>query len=300
MRIVRDRKEHDGFFWVEQLLMNGRPVQETAQDLDTLSGISGAWEVRFEVLSPLFIGSGEVDVADEPGVPTMHFRFVRRGESVIVPGTSLKGVIRSLGEILSPSCLGGEDHDRCPACLLFGTLGRRGRITFEDGVIEDAELSVMQIAQRTQARRIGPNNEGGFRKLYSRDQGTVQATWSDDTERLETVLPGAWFRSRVSFHTLAEWQVGLLLLALGLAPGYMFHLKCGGGKNRGFGLLRSTWEEGVWAESQPWFWGRRQAVTEVQLQTWLEAYRHQAETWGIWNNLPPLLTCLQEEYQYEP
>src|SRR5262249_52149580 len=132
MRIVRDRKEHDGFFWVEQLLVNGRPFQETAQDLDTLSGISGAWEVRFEVLSPLFIGSGEVDVADEPGVPTMHFRFARRGESVIVPGTSLKGVIRSLAEMLSPSCLGGEDHDRCPACLLFGTLGRRGRVTFED------------------------------------------------------------------------------------------------------------------------------------------------------------------------
>jgi CRISPR/Cas system CSM-associated protein Csm3 (group 7 of RAMP superfamily) len=300
MRIVRDRKEHDGFFWVEQLLVNGRPVQETAQDLDILSGISGAWEVRFEVLSPLFIGSGEVDVADEPGVPTMHFRFARRGECVIVPGSSLKGVIRSLVEVLSPSCLGGEDHARCPACLLFGTLGRRGRVTFEDGAVENAELSVMQIAQRTQARRIGPNNERGFRKLYSRDQGTAQATWSDDTERLETVLPGSRFRSRVSFHTLAEWQVGLLLLALGLAPGYGFHLKCGGGKNRGFGLLRSSWGEGVWAESQPWFWGRRQAVTEAQLQTWVDAYRCQAETWGIWSELPPLLACLQEEYRHEP
>jgi hypothetical protein len=298
MRIVRDHKERDGFFWVEQLLVDGHPVQETARDLDKLSGISGEWIVRFDTLSSLFIGSGEVDVADEPGGPTMHFRFVRRGESVIVPGTSLKGVIRSLVETLSPSCLGGEDRDRCPACLLFGTLGRRGRVTFEDGVIEGAELSVMQIAQRTQARRIGPNNERGFRKLYTRDLGAAQATWSDDTERLETASPGAWFRSRISFQGLSEWQVGLLLLALGLAPGYAFHLKCGGGKNRGFGLLQSVWKEGSWAEDQKWFWGRRQAVTEAQLQTWLDAYRRQAETWGVWRELLAILACLQEEYHH--
>ena len=59
MHIVREHKERDGFFWVEQLLVHGRSIQETAQDLDTLSGISGAWEVRFEVLSAIYrVGRG--------------------------------------------------------------------------------------------------------------------------------------------------------------------------------------------------------------------------------------------------
>jgi CRISPR-associated protein Csm3 len=300
MRIVRDDRERDGFFWVEQLLVQGQPVQEAPRDLDKLGGLSGEWVVRFEALSPLFIGSGEVDVADQSGVRTMYFRFVRRDESLIVPSTSLKGVIRSLAEMLSPSCLGGEGRDRCPACLLFGTLGQSGRVTFEDGMVEDAQLRVMEIPQRTEARRTGPHSERAFRKLYTRDQNLMQATWGDDTERLETILPGASFRTRASFHTLSEWQVGLLLLALGLAPGYTFHMKCGGGKNRGFGLLRSMWEEGIGAEGQDWFWGRRHAVTETHRQGWLDAYRRQAETWGVWRELPPLLDCLQEEYKYEP
>jgi hypothetical protein len=93
--------------------------------------------------------------------------------------------------------------------------------------------------------------------------------------------------------------VGLLLLALGLAPGYTFHLKCGGGKNRGFGVLRSTWAEGIGGENPDWFWGRRHAVTEAQRHSWLDAYHRQAETWGIWQELPPLLSCLQEEYGHE-
>jgi hypothetical protein len=167
---------------------------------------------------------------------------------------------------------------------------------FEDGKLENTQLRVMEIAQRTEARRVGPDNRQGFRKLYNRDQSAAQAVWRGDTERLEIVQPGAWFHSRVSFHTLYEWQAGLLLLAIGLASGYTFHLKCGGGKNRGFGVLRSIWAEGIAADGKDWFWGRRQVVTQSQRQGWLEAYRRQVETWGIWDELPPILACLQEEY----
>jgi CRISPR/Cas system CSM-associated protein Csm3 (group 7 of RAMP superfamily) len=300
MRIVREHKERDGFFWVEQLQAHGNPVQETPRGLDRLEGLSGEWVVRFEALSPFFIGSGDVEVADEAGVRTMYFRFARRGDSLIVPGTSLKGMARSFAELLSPSCMGGEGRDSCPACVLFGTLGRRGRVMFEEGVLEGAQLRVVEIAQRVAARRVGPDNERGFRKLYVRDQGAAQTALGGDKERLETVQPGAWFRSRVSFHALSEWQVGLLLLALGLAPGYTFHLKGGGGKNRGFGVLKSIWVEGIGGESQDWFWGRRYTVAEAQLQGWVDAYRRQAETWGGWHELPPLLACLQEEYGHEP
>jgi hypothetical protein len=67
------------------------------------------------------------------------------------------------------------------------------------GLLEDGQLCVMEIAQRMEARRIGPDNQQGFRKLYARDQSVAQAVWRDDTECLATIQPGAWCTAGSAF-----------------------------------------------------------------------------------------------------
>ena len=135
----------------------------------------GRWygwlNLTFVAESPLHVASGLIvhrdDLAPHIGVDIdpdnddlLILSHVRRGGRRYIPGTSLKGVVRSVVEAITFSCLShidtrkvdkaAEKHDKrlevlretcskkaeetdlCPACSLFGALGYAGRVNFRD------------------------------------------------------------------------------------------------------------------------------------------------------------------------
>lgn len=103
-----------------------------------------AIDVRLRIVDGLHMGSGEQDEEDA-NVSTV----LRSGDGCLVPGSSLKGVLRSRGEYIcrvvsAPAC-DDQSCGSCRPCVLFGYSGREGqagraRIAVHDAVIAGGRL----------------------------------------------------------------------------------------------------------------------------------------------------------------
>jgi CRISPR-associated protein Csm3 len=192
-------------------------------------------------MSPLLIKSG--GLSPDPSLPDMQFvRTLKapEGESVYIPGPSLKGVFRAHVEKVLRTVKGsppegacdpfadelacGKRLERseiedsaaiykssCRACKLFGNTKLRGRIAFFDafpsGEVQTEVRHGVAISRLTQAVAVGPFD-------------------------MEVAVAGS-FQTRLFLENFEAWQLGLLALTVrDMNEGLV---KIGFGKNRGFG-----------------------------------------------------------------
>ncbi len=128
---------------------------------------SGHLILRFHTITPVFIPSySQGDVCGTKDEPRTFKRFHRRGEAPIIPGTSIRGMIRSVFEALTNSCMvlfaetygsncyqasnykRGECNSQnglCLACSVFGTilgddLPFQGKVRFSDAIGKKTDL----------------------------------------------------------------------------------------------------------------------------------------------------------------
>jgi CRISPR-associated protein Csm3 len=220
--------------------------------------------------APLLVKAG--GLSPDPSLPDMQFvRTIRapEGETVYIPGPSLKGVFRAhiervLRTIRGDSSEGACDpfnapcarqleneedtatiyRQSCRACRCFGSTKLKGRLTFLDAYpTERVETEIrhgVAISRLTQAVAVGPFD-------------------------MEVAMSGS-FHTRVLVENFEAWQLGLLALALrDLNAGLV---KIGFGKNRGFGEVAINLEEVVvgFAKTPPrneiWGIGALMAGTE--------------------------------------
>jgi len=183
-------------------------------------------------------------------------------QAYIIPGSSLKGVIRSIVEAISPSCvrvIGWQtrpalptrmkpcsDVNRlCPACRLFGmSAGRRenyaGQVHCEDAVLKEGESEVVQTPllwapardrRGRLPRRYLSDHEAKGRKFY------FHGTLAKGPDARIAAGMDSIFESRIRFGNLTGSEMGLLLAALGQHPHKPFLLKVGAGKPAGMGSV---------------------------------------------------------------
>lgn len=153
--------------------------------------LTGKITLELSALTPLHIGSGSYRMIDGQLVQA----FLRDGEIPVIPGSSLKGVVRSLAEACSRSCLPRppvknnsrlenalppgvrtrcNDKAACITCRLFGFVGRgksyRGRVVFgEFRPVGEVQLSVEKLPALEQPFKDYPqkdNRGGGNERLY--------------------------------------------------------------------------------------------------------------------------------------
>jgi CRISPR/Cas system CSM-associated protein Csm3 (group 7 of RAMP superfamily) len=211
-------------------------------------------EIRgdFTALQPLHVGTGlytppaqlGID-SDVPLVKSFH-----QAQGVLtVPGSSLKGPIRSLVEAITYSCVNktrnfwgrherddyGEctyrsqrhEGELCVACRMFGAMGFEGQIRFADAPQTAGAVGLHFIPAQYQ-----PRGEKERRHYPHALQDPRDPQWP-----LQIASPGSVFEFHVQFQNLEAGQLGLLLLALGQgAPPIC--LKIGAGKNSGLGAVR--------------------------------------------------------------
>ena len=202
---------------------------------------------HFHTESPLAIKSGENTELD-PTAPKMLCMRTRSGDgikgTVFIPGSSLKGVIRSRIELIakamaSPCCnvvdrknpcsdvKPPDTGDRgvfvyrrmCPACRMFGSTSIGSRVRFVDAYPAEDKKPV-----------IGKRDGVGINRIT----GAAQQNVKFDIE----VVEDATFKVEIFLRNYELYQLKLLLYALrDLHTGYA---NLGGGGSRGFGRMSVT------------------------------------------------------------
>jgi CRISPR-associated RAMP protein (TIGR02581 family) len=214
--------------------------------------------LRVEAITPLLIRAGETGlnpgIADLSCVRTHH---VERGPTVFIPGSSLKGVVRSAAEASIRNKVGnwegacdplgkascgarlkelkkesGEDRSakihraHCLACRTFGSTVLKGRVAIRD------LLPFRDGQDDTDNFRHANRVESRHGVAINRISGAVQHGPFD----LETVPPGAAFFGDVALENYQTWQLGLIAAAIDeLNEGFA---QLGSNKSRGLGLVK--------------------------------------------------------------
>jgi CRISPR-associated protein (TIGR03986 family) len=230
-------------------------------------GLSGHLEGTITALTPLFIpGNMDKDVR--------QFRRNRHGNPIL-PGSSLKGLMRSLLETIGPGCWWLLDRDHqdklppdfrqcrdlrslCPACRMFGMMqtGRdapmlEGHVRFNDGVCRAPVLRepmYTPILSNPKPRHTiwyfaAAGGRPTGRKFYYHQAAVAAESGLRTTRRHELaqnvlIAPldvGSRFDFTADFESVEEDDLRLLLYALVLEEG-MRH-KIGYAKPAGLGSI---------------------------------------------------------------
>ncbi|MXV75039.1 hypothetical protein F4Z99_12310 [Candidatus Poribacteria bacterium] len=218
----------------------------TGHDQYHADHISGQIHGMIEALSPIHIGSGIIDIGQDV---ELIKTAVRTGGNIVIPGSSLKGAIRSVVEAISGSCVSKVSYQvrravprafsecrqknrLCVACRMFGAMGFQGNIAIQDAPHIEGEIGTEFVpelyAPGRYQRRI---RDIPGRKFYM--HGEVA---SGETP-VEACKKGSKFRFVIEIDNLKRSEWGLLFTALGHHPNYSFKLKIGGAKPVCFGSI---------------------------------------------------------------
>ncbi len=241
------------FFWVPA---TEPPRKERPPDHDRFAGDSGRLDLRLQVVSDyLYVGGGQFELKTIGGRQQAYYAFARRDGQLVIPGSSLKGAVRSVLEAISNSCVSQRHRDDrvrpshrpcdsdgpvCPACRLFGSTRRRGRVHFSDAVpIGDVKGEVIKIAD------LWPPRNAKGRKFYrSGRMHRLDLTPARNFRFIEAVPRGSRFAFSLYFENVRPAEMGLVLrsMGLGLDDGgrvvQAFPIKVGGAKPRCLGAVR--------------------------------------------------------------
>ncbi len=215
--------------------------------------------LKVTTVSPLLIRAGDTGLdparADLSCVRTRHGAF---GETVYVPGSSFKGVLRSSIEALvrgrrfgevdgacdpldhKTSCGGRTDNRKAPstdvhkahclACRLFGSTAMKGRCAPRD-LFPFPANATPQDADAAGAHAKANLTETRHGVAIDRVAGSVKHGPFD----LEMVPAGVSFWGDIALENFQAWQMGLL--ASGIAELDEGFAQLGSTKSRGLGVV---------------------------------------------------------------
>ncbi len=186
------------------------------------SSLREAHKIRASIRteSPVHVGSGEIELYE--GLPL--FLNARRDDKLLIPGSTLKGVISHYylaitGSISSTS-------------ILFGFPGYMSRALFSDSFPEgQIEPQILSVGPSWQPRR----REFGKIKIYRSD-----IEFKEETKQyyLECIPKGAILHTDITVLNPLKMETAKLILAMGYNPQEPKILLLGFGKPKGLGKIR--------------------------------------------------------------
>lgn len=237
---------------------------------------SGKLFLDLTVVSPLAVNSGitvmgsdlaqqTLDATSAKYVATISLiqSFIQNNQRLIIPGSSLKGVVRSIYEAITRSCLCKTNakvpdgyseckdiSQLCPACVTFGAMSWLGLVHFHDAKYDPDNdkpgfqtglipplFSPQPDAVDLETREkiyYDKNKKIRGRKFYPHSyQEEIKPTI-----RIQQAEIGKNFTTYVNYANLTKSQLGTLLIALGQDPENRLGLKIGSGKAVGMGTMR--------------------------------------------------------------
>ena len=208
--------------------------------------ITGRIHGTIEALSPIHISSGIIDLGKDV---ELIKTAVRVKDKIVIPGSSLKGAIRSVAETISESCIckvgnrirravprGFTECRRkeslCVSCRMFGAMGFQGNVAIQDAPQINGEVVTKRVPELYAPGRYQRNLRSvPGRKFYMHGQVASGET------PVEACEVGSKFRFVVQIDNLTQAEWGLLFTALGHHHDHPFKLKIGGAKPICFGSI---------------------------------------------------------------
>jgi len=205
--------------------------------------VSGVLHGVLVARTPIHVASGQLETTDDPRYPLVK-AHVRSTDRPVVPGSSLKGCIRSIVEAITPSCVRitrarrdqlpheaqgcSRKESLCLACRMFGSLGYQGLVRFSDAVLTEGETEIsaappLYMPRGRERRYYRDDQMVAGRKFYQHGKpaaGDVPLEVCSEGSRLEFTL---------HFDNLRPAELGVLLLALGQGQPQLYP-KLGGAK----------------------------------------------------------------------
>lgn len=210
--------------------------------------VSGRLEATLIVATPLHVSSGRIRMRKGQDPPLVK-EITRVNDKPCIPASTLKGVVRSVTEAITRSCLritrarnnqlprgAAQCRDKenlCLSCRMFGSLGFEGHVRFSDAVLTSGNLSIARMPalyaprKHTGAYYAGSKVKG--RKFYKHGQ-----TVTDANTPVEILTPESQLPLTIRFENVRPGEIGVLLTALGLGKPQLI-LKFGGGKPTCYG-----------------------------------------------------------------
>jgi CRISPR-associated protein Csm3 len=158
--------------------------------------LSGEIVCLLTAIIPVHIGSGIYELAEDVGITGFSGVVkgtVKEGGLSIIPGSSLKGVFRSITEAISYSCVLGyhsceaksEDSELCIACGLFGAMGFMGRVSFSKATIVNESDYRTRKQSRQPPKSVemwGPSRPRQGRRFYPHIDYLSDAFWNSENK----------------------------------------------------------------------------------------------------------------------
>jgi CRISPR/Cas system CSM-associated protein Csm3 (group 7 of RAMP superfamily) len=224
---------------------------------------TGKVTLLLTALTPIHVGSGIYEMANDEPVRGL----ITADNQVIVPGTSLKGTIRSIAEAISDSCVRisrGEIRDNlardarpcdeikstvrvkgrepklCVCCSIFGALGYQGRISFTDArLLAENRTALHHIKSPYPPRdsaRFYTDVERRFngRKFYFHGQPVA----APQGEPYQVIESNSELECSMEFESLTAAECCLLFVAMGIFDDII--IKIGGAKQAMLGSVEIT------------------------------------------------------------
>ena len=207
--------------------------------------ISGVLELKVRTIARRGVSpsTGKFSLEGDGQLPVLA--CARRAGVPVIPGTGIKGAIRTYFEMLTRACVLFSEGNRptcksskaCPACALFGCLGLQGRISFSDAVpvAEDAvEVTIAKVFPAWEPK----GRPGGEFRIYDHFPA-IGDPHRPAPEKIGREVYLGTFRTRLWFRNLEPGEFGRLLAAMGLSPDLSsrFFPRLGGAKYDGFGAV---------------------------------------------------------------
>jgi hypothetical protein len=222
--------QQEYYYRPRPVVRSDKPPVRADDFIRRTGGMDGRLVLRFTAVTPLYIGTGLTGL--EGGRAIML--TARQGAVPVIPGSGLKGALRTIAEALSRSCP-DQRCRMCFPCLVFGSVGYLARANFGPAVPEATPpprpLGFM-LPMRTSR---GPTwNEARIR-LYNHRKAHPDPT---GVELVETLPIGTTLTSEIHYRSLSPVALGFLLLITGGAKGYGFLQKVGAAKSQGLGSVK--------------------------------------------------------------
>lgn len=221
---------------------------------------TGQLACHLKALTPIHVGSGIYELDNDQPVRGL----ITADGKVIVPGTSLKGAIRSIAEAISDSCMRvskgeirgnfakdvrpcdeikstererGREPKLCVCCSIFGALGYQGRVSFTDArLLTGKGTAIHPIKSPYPPRdsaRFYKDTQRRFngRKFYFHGQPVA----APRGEPYQVIEQNCELECSMEFESLTAAEFCLLFVAMGIFDDII--IKIGGGKQAMLGSV---------------------------------------------------------------
>lgn len=213
--------------------------------------LTGTLTATIVARSPVHVASGLLEPKKDRQYPMVKAHF-RTGGKPAIPGTSLKGCIRSIVEAITRSSVQITRARELPrdyqpsrridqldaAQQIFGALGYQGLVRFGDAVLESGETIIVPSVQLFRPRSEASDTyfdsrEPRGRKFY------MHGKLAQGNLPLEACPIDSRFGLRMDFENVTPGELGLVLTALGVGEPRFFP-KLGGAKPACLGTIEIT------------------------------------------------------------